>query len=360
MGTVSFDWDCDTVVDGQDAMIALSACLGYLTDESEMRSLVGVLSGDPDNPAPSTFQTIDREAQQLHDTDGGLWAVAFVHDDSPVQFSADEGQFSFTGTATATCGPLWMPGYDFEEEDCDDDGVRGDGVVAVKLTAAGGTDRGPAELTVEQGGQLAISPFLVVGEPSSIQVVAAEPTITAGAPDCPEDSDFNEALPNPYQTLLVAKITDDEGTELTGAITIWVSNDETKADVASWSSLSQVSTFGIRAAAVLCGNSAGGNVELTARISTVVDIGLTLDPAATVASSTTQVFVASPDTDSDSDSLMDSEDNCPLVSNPAVANGLDDDADGTVDEAGEQANLDHAAWDNGPDVVNTDVTIPNG
>ena len=91
-----------------------------------------------------------------------------------------------------------------------------------------------------------------------------------------------------------------------------------------------------------------------------MDIGLILDPAATVASSTTQVFVASPDTDSDSDSLMDSEDNCPLIANPPVANGLDDDADCTVDEANEQANTDHAARDNGPDVVNTDVTIPKG
>ncbi len=323
LGTDSFDWNGDTLVSGQDGVIALSACMAQLGDEGYMRSLVRVLSGDPDNPTPGEFQIIDREAQQLHDTDGALWAVAFVHDDTPMQFSADEGQFSFTGTSTMTCGPLPMPGYDFEEEDCDDDGDRGDGVVAVKLTAAGGVDRGLAELTVEQGGQLAISPFLVVGEPSDIQVTTAEPTITAGAPDCPEDSDFNEALPNPYQTLLAAKIVDDDGTELTGAIAIWESNDEAKADVASWGSFSQESTFGIRALAVLCGESVGGNVELTARISTGIEMGPALDPAATAASDTTQVFVASTDTDTDSDSLMDSEDNCPLLNNPDQFNSDD-------------------------------------
>ena len=144
LDTASLDWNVDTVGrwTGQDGCIERMYESG-LSNEGYMRSLVRVLSGDPDSPTPGGFEAIDREAQQLHDTDGGLWALAFVHDDSPVQFSADEGQFSFTGTSVATCGPLPMPGYDFEEEDCDDDDERGDGVVAVKLTAAGGTDRGP-------------------------------------------------------------------------------------------------------------------------------------------------------------------------------------------------------------------------
>ncbi len=67
---------------------------------------------------------------------------------------------------------------------------------------------------------------------------------------------------------------------------------------------------------------------------------------------------ATPNVDTDSDGILDHLDNCPLVANPPVANDLDDDADGIVDEAEEQANFDHAARDNGPNVVNTDVTIP--
>jgi parallel beta-helix repeat protein len=85
---------------------------------------------------------------------------------------------------------------------------------------------------------------------------------------------------------------------------------------------------------------------------------LTPTPTITPTPTNTPTPTATPNIDTDGDGILDHLDNCPLVSNPAVANGLDDDADGTVDEAGEQANLDHAARDNGPDVVNTDVTIP--
>ena len=81
-------------------------------------------------------------------------------------------------------------------------------------------------------------------------------------------------------------------------------------------------------------------------------------PTITPTPTSTPTPTATPNIDTDGDGVLDHLDNCPLLSNPAVANGLDDDADGTVDEAGEQANLDHAARDNGPDVVNTDVTIP--
>mgnify|MGYP005838269891 CR=1 FL=1 len=64
--------------------------------------------------------------------------------------------------------------------------------------------------------------------------------------------------------------------------------------------------------------------------------------------------------DADVDGVIDADDNCPLVANPPVANGLDDDADGTVDEADEQVNTDHAAIPNGPVVTGDDVTVPNG
>ncbi|MDI6856745.1 MAG: S8 family serine peptidase [Dehalococcoidia bacterium] len=64
--------------------------------------------------------------------------------------------------------------------------------------------------------------------------------------------------------------------------------------------------------------------------------------------------------DTDTDGVIDAFDNCPLVANPPVPNGLDDDTDGTVDEAGEQVNTDNAAIPNGPVVALDDVTVPNG
>jgi serine protease len=67
---------------------------------------------------------------------------------------------------------------------------------------------------------------------------------------------------------------------------------------------------------------------------------------------------ATPNTDTDSDSILDHLDNCPLIANPPTANGLDDDDDCTIDEASEQVNTDHASFDNGPDVVSCDVTVP--
>ena len=87
---------------------------------------------------------------------------------------------------------------------------------------------------------------------------------------------------------------------------------------------------------------------------------LTPTPTNTATPTNTPTPTATPNIDTDGDGILNHMDNCPLVANPPVANGLDDDADGTVDEAGEQANLDHAARDNGPDVVQHGRDGPRG
>jgi len=69
---------------------------------------------------------------------------------------------------------------------------------------------------------------------------------------------------------------------------------------------------------------------------------LTPTPTITPTPTNTPTPTATPNIDTDGDGVLDHMDNCPLVYNP------------------DQTNTDHAPVDNGPDVPNMDVTIPNG
>ena len=131
-----------------------------------------------------------------------------------------------------------MPGYDFEEEDCDDDGDRGDGIVAVMLFPGDdpnwatpeneAVDRGPATFRVRQGSSEISLGYTVVGEPWEIELIAAEPSIEMGAADCdyPQtEAEWSSALADPKKTVLTAQVFDSDGTPVTGALVAWESEE---------------------------------------------------------------------------------------------------------------------------------------
>ena len=117
-----------------------------LTDPLDLLAVAEV-DGDGDgNVEEGDFAAVDLDGDQLGAESGVLWIVAFVTNDGYVHFDADEGVFSETGSSQVDCQS------GFTDEDCDDDGVTGDGVVVTTLAGAGLADLGSAIVTVSQSG----------------------------------------------------------------------------------------------------------------------------------------------------------------------------------------------------------------
>jgi len=292
--TASKDWNGDTVVDGNDATTAFFTCRS-LTYESNLRKLVTVLGGDPDNPQPEDFAPVDQDANQLHEEDGALFIISFVPNDSPVAFYADKGEFQGSGSSIV-CGPGGQPDFQFSEEDCDDDGDRGDGAVVAKLIP-GGAPRGPATALVRQASSQVSLGYTIVGEPWSVELSAVKTAVRVGAVTCELWSDvptLGATLNSPQKTPLLASVTDSDGTVLTAAWVAFETDDQQKAIVA----LPLVPTLdmgylGIAAPNVLCGQVDGGTVTITGSI-VKGPPGVNVDPAAGEDSATLQISVVSP------------------------------------------------------------------
>ena len=289
------DWSGDTVVNNNDGPASLAKCLNGLDEEDVFRYFITLLGGDPDDPEPEDLTTAaegrtptDSDGNQLHEVDGAMWVIAFVGNDNPVSFYADEGTLDVNDNkfgADAFCGPVPSPDYDFWEEDCDNDGVKGDGVVVVKLTP-GGADRGPATLRVRQDNQEMEDQYVVVGEPSKIELTASKSAIQTGAVTCAlfkTTAAFIATLGSPAKTPVIAKVMDSDGTVLTGAWVAWEfrGDDPDMARFAMPVTPTVVSALGVLSPNVLCGGEGSGTFPIRARLSKEAKLGsLTVDPSA--------------------------------------------------------------------------------
>jgi len=284
---------------------ALSAC-GGLNSESNLRTLVKVLRRDEsdlgNSPKPEEFASIDRDGGQIHETDGELIILAFVTNDEPVGFYADKGAFLVSGSSAAFCGPPGPPSFDFTDADCDDNSATvGDGVVAAKLKP-NGASRGSAEVRVRQGNIEIAEPYKIVGEPHDISVTITKPAIQTGWPRCDLFSDtatYLAAITRPETSPFTAKITDDDGTAVTGAFTAYTMSNPDSATVALplAPSLDLTATLGsIVAPNVLCGTDEPGKITVTGRIVTGPE-GVGLDPAARLRDTEVEITVVGPPTD---------------------------------------------------------------
>lgn len=257
----------------------LSQCLA-LEDEASFRNLVKILREDNDilgtDPKPEDFALIDMDGGQMHDTDGTLIFLAFVTNDEPVAFYADKGVFPTSHNSSIFCGPSGPPGTDISDEDCDNDGVRGDGVVAVKLIPAGAS-RGPAEVRVRQGNIQLTEPYTIVGEPHKISVKPLKTVIQTGSPRCDMFTDtptFLNALQPPETSPVLFTVTDSDGTPISGGfLNFTVSNPDglTLALPLAPSLDLSAATLGVVAPNVMCGLAEPGEVTVTADIDHTVD-----------------------------------------------------------------------------------------
>ena len=280
------DWNGDTKVDPDDGAIGLSRC-NTLTGTGNLRDLATVLEVPTDeNPQPEDFLPVDKDLGHLHDKDGVMYFLAFVTNDDPVTFYADEGVFEASGTATASCGP--GVGYDFVDPDCDGNAAtEEDGIVIAKLKPGADPDRGPATVRVRQGLQEMEEEYTIVGEPHNIQLKVMETTIQDGAAVCKvmtKVSEFVDYLSAPGTTIIQAVLTDDDGTPVTGGLVAFKTDDENKATMAKpLTPTVDMSSLGIGAPNTLCGTVDPGTITLTAAITDgAAELGPGLDGFANV------------------------------------------------------------------------------
>ena len=301
----------------------------------EDRDCPASAQGDSQNPAGdfcilllSDFVGMDLDGNQLHQEDppksgfGGqpsMYVIAFVPDDDPIEFRANKGEFVEVALGPGPfplTGSVWL--CDNEFEDCDGDNQQLKGAVLVPF-GANGADLGPGRITVSQGTQNASIDFTVVGEPEDILIEAfgGKDTIINGItdvedefgnpnpnnslgedPECPLPTDvpgFAAALARPDKTVLIARVSDAAGQNITQAWVHWGGTgvDYTAADpgIGEPAHLGLGATptldlggFGFGAPQVLCGTQGTGDLEVTARIEKVAQQAnpLLVDPNAGV------------------------------------------------------------------------------
>jgi hypothetical protein len=245
---------------------------------------------------PEDFAGIGLEANQIHDSDGQMVVVAFVDDDAPVflEVEADGAEYDESNGSGLVCSGVNSPPQSIFDADCDGVPPEGDGAVAGFVVAgAGGIERGDGLVSAQQEGVILFAPIIVVGEPGVVnfQVLTEatiEPSIQTGLDDdeCPlpgAAAEFIEELGKPEKTILVARVADNDETNVTGALVKWTVSDPDIAIVAApLTPTIDLGGFGIGAPNILCGTMDPGTVTITAELldsdGQAAEAGTVLDP----------------------------------------------------------------------------------
>jgi hypothetical protein len=235
---------------------------------------------------PEEVARMDLDFNQLHQEDGSMAVILLVDDDEPVLFQTSAGKFKIFGSGHDDDYFCDLPG---DDEDCDGDNTRGDGIIFAHLEGVG-DELGPGTLRAFEtrtGNLLGELNFTIVGEPDSITAELLETSISAGLhpADCELPTDvpgFAAALANPYKAVILARVKDEAGTDIASAWVNWTVND----DEMSMPALPDTPTldlggFGVGAPQVICGLDGSGVVEVTLNLVVGPQGGLLgLDPAA--------------------------------------------------------------------------------
>lgn len=227
---------------------------------------------------PEDFDPIRLEGGQIHDQDGQLIVVAFFNDDGPVHLRLSDGvKFETSQDDDILCGSV-ASATTFVDEDCDNDGIQGDGAVAALIVPeVPAPDRGPASVSADQDLVVLSAPFTIVGEPDELYFLilgaeTLEPAVQTGltAAECKLPGDaagFIAALGEPEKTVIVARVADNDGTEITGALLKWSVDDKNKAVFAApLTPTLDLGGFGFGAPNLLCGIDDAGPITITAEL----------------------------------------------------------------------------------------------
>lgn len=257
---------------------SLEACNNDIIDDlAELVCALDARDGKIDlnfSLTPEDFTRLNIGASQLHDKDGSLSVIVFVEDDTDTVFDTSVGTWRIAQRTFATrvaCASI--PLFD---EDCDGDGLRGDGVIVANLSAApvpvtAPAPRGPGEFTIERGGTQTTIPITVVGEPERIEIEAFEQSVQTGTGVCEQEAgqpDYESSIGRAEETLIVMRAFDSDGTAVEGAWALISSSDPAKL-VPADAFVSTIHTpHGARADVVLCGGVMTGAVTVTAELLT--------------------------------------------------------------------------------------------
>jgi hypothetical protein len=344
--TSTIDWNGDGVVNKADSTQAFLNCSSGLNNENALDNMIGAIRDIPgpdrveeiadSPPTPEDFTApgkdpagvpltpMDSDAGQLHQADGQFWVISFVSNDEPLALYADKGVFlgndGLPVSSSIRCGPAPVPSADFDvtDEDCDDDGVKGDGVVAVRLKA-NNASRGDANLRLRQGRLEMDAKYTIVGEPYRIEFTAAKKVIQTGAQVCnlfKNTSQYVAALGAPERSPVTAIVKDSDGKALTGALVVFeiITEESPRPEVArlaqARSPSGQIaltptlsSALGVASPDVVCGDKEPGTVTIRASISKAVpavlpgDTSAVLDPAARERDAELEMKVQGPPTE---------------------------------------------------------------
>lgn len=270
---------------------------------------------DPDGPlyvpgilaATNTdFAIIDRDANQLRFGQQSH-ILAFVDGDRPVTFTTEAGEIiGVNGTihgATYVCD-AYIPGIT-GDPDCDGDAAtQGDGLVSVSVVVEDAAYRGFVRVTASQFGSSGQTRLDVTGPAASIAVSYehAKTTIQSGATECAgvttsggvaifdEEAALENGIDEPTRTLVLIRVLDDAGVELTGALTRW---DQPYGPESASSSpyagllFSQVGTFtlgdfGFGWPMLVCSKGETGDFVSNGRLDNVLDPFANTSAAATI------------------------------------------------------------------------------
>ena len=283
---VSWEFDTGTKdVNGKEIFITGDT---FVDSWFAMNEIANLLGGDVDDPG--TYQTlVDASAGQLGDMSyvhfyddvlgtpifnsefAGLlgivdftgaplatinsqteWVVAFPSTDDNVDFSADEGVFL---SSHEDSSEILTPPFDFVSPTLGEDNNTHHEFVAADLLLSGCTthnvddtrcgldarfdrvdmDLGAAQVTaVQENSDVEVTAdYTVVGHPENIALTALKTTIQeASGADC-SLADVSDEIGLPDVTLLIAKITDNDKTALTGLWVLWTAADDNDVGGAS-------------------------------------------------------------------------------------------------------------------------------
>jgi hypothetical protein len=221
--------------------------------EANLAEVADILGGDVNDP-DTYADMVAYSGSQLGENDD-LWVLTFVTNDQPVTLDADEGLWALNSLSSIDCGTL-------ADEDCNDDGVKGDGVVPALLEGAGVADRGDAQVDATQAGVDVLLDYTVVGDPDDITLAAVpDATVQEGfdSGDCTDLdlADFTDDIGKPEVNGLAATVVDDDGTELAGIPVAWESDDENVANLNRAQTTTLVTDAGTFAPNYFCGDETG-------------------------------------------------------------------------------------------------------
>lgn len=263
----------------------------HWSNENNLKTIVDDLGDKDDVAEPEDFAQLDLDGNQIHEADGFAYIIAFVDDDDHTLFRVDAGGGTILASNGLKTSSEWICNTSGHDEDCDNDGQSGNGLIIAGLCAgsddaickAAGVTGGPAQrgahtLRVQQEGFYIDVPYTVVGEPDKIEFAVLETVISTGVKDlngdgdlgdpgeCPLAADvagFQRALAAPEKTVVLARVSDSDGTNITGAWVGWGTHDEDVGVFATaLTPTLDLGAFGFGAPNVLCGTVKPGALKL--------------------------------------------------------------------------------------------------